>query len=397
MSGLLSLEARAYQQCIPLHVTFEITLRCNLRCVHCYNFDRDLPYLPGRGREQELSDAEIHRIIEEVREEGCLFLAFSGGEALVHPRIDHFIRHACGLGMDVRLKSNGTLLSRETVQRVAEAGASSVDISLYGADAATHDDFVKWTGAFQRTLEGAEAARDAGLATRFSFILLQRNAEQIPEMIRMSEAMGIPYSLDPQVTARYDGSRSSLDARADRSTLERLYRGPLRPLISTAPNESPSVQCSCARSVCGITAFGEVYPCMGAPLLSGNLRTHSFHEIWRNSPTFQWIRGLGADDFATCRDCLHRPFCRRSSGAIYTNTGHYTGPEEFGGDWTCMEAEVIHALHDEGVAREPAGDSMGSMRRHSAPPPAPAADQTAGSAADAAGRQYPAASSGRQD
>ena len=341
------LQRRAFEACIPLNVTFELTLRCNLRCAHCYNFDRDLSYAPGRTHEDELADAEIHRILDELHEEGCLYLAFTGGEALVHPSIDDFIRHACQAGMAVRIKSNGTLLDRARVERMAKAGVSAVDISLYGASADVHDAFVNLPGAFDRTIGGAQAARDVGLEVRFSFILAQKNADHIERMIDLASAMNIPYAVDAQITGRYDGSRSSLELQIDHAALEQLYRGPLKPLISGVSNTPDSPQCACARSVCGISAFGDVYPCIGAPLPSGNLRAQSFPEIWRNSPQFKWIRGLATDDFSACRSCHHLSFCRRSSGVIYTNTGLYTGPEKFGGDWVCGEAEIIHRIHDE--------------------------------------------------
>src|SRR5439155_25647388 len=180
-----SLDRRAMQACIPLHVTFEITLRCNLRCVHCYNFDRGLAYHPHREREQELTAEEIHDILEQLHQEGCLFLAFTGGEALAHPYIEDLIRHACRIGMAVRLKSNGALLNEQRVQRIADAGVSAVDISLYGADAPTHDAFVRRTGAFERTMEGARAARDRGLKVRFSLLVVQSNADQIDRMIEL--------------------------------------------------------------------------------------------------------------------------------------------------------------------------------------------------------------------
>jgi MoaA/NifB/PqqE/SkfB family radical SAM enzyme len=32
---LQELNGRAYDQCIPLNVTLELTLRCNIRCTHC--------------------------------------------------------------------------------------------------------------------------------------------------------------------------------------------------------------------------------------------------------------------------------------------------------------------------------------------------------------------------
>ena len=335
------------EDCIPLYVTFEITLRCNLKCVHCYNFDRELEYHPRKQPRQELTDQEIYDILEQLHEEGCLFLAFTGGEALAHPRIEGFIRQACLIGMAVRLKSNGALLDERRVQRIADAGVSAIDISLYGANPLTHDAFVRQTGALHRTIEGARAARDLGIKVRFSLLLVQNNADQIERMIAIADELGVPYSVDAQMTARYDGSRSSLDVRINHESLEWLYRGPLRHLVAGLPNTSPSVQCSCARAVCGISAFGEVYPCIGAPVPSGNLREHSFREIWRNSPVLCWIRSLRADDFPTCKDCAHRPYCRRSSGVIFTNTGSYTGPEEFGDDWVCGEAEVIHGIHDE--------------------------------------------------
>jgi radical SAM protein with 4Fe4S-binding SPASM domain len=353
-SHLSRLQRRAFEQCIPLNVSFEITLRCNLRCVHCYNFDRDLPYLPEKQRGDELTDAEVHRILDEVRAEGCLFLAFTGGEALLHPGLEDFIRHARSSGMAVRVKTNGALLSPAMVERIVSAGATAVDISLYGSRAETHDTFVKSVGAFERTLVGAGRARDAGLEMKLSFILHKENAGEIGSMIAIAERLGIPYAITPEIFVRYDGSRTSTDHRVDAGTLESLFRGPLRHLLPPLEAKRTSVQCSCARSVCGITAFGEVYPCIGAPVPSGNLRRNSFHEVWSNSPTLRWIRGLTLQDFPACRSCDHMKHCRRSSGVIYNNTGFYNGPRHFGEDWSCVEAEVYHRIHDDDREPEPA-------------------------------------------
>jgi radical SAM protein with 4Fe4S-binding SPASM domain len=114
--------------------------------------------------------------------------------------------------------------------------------------------------------------------------------------------------------------------------------------------------------VAGISAFGDVYPCIGAPIASGNLRRQSFHEIWSGSPQLNWIRGLRLDDFPTCKSCEHISHCRRSSGTIYNNTGQYTGPARVGDDWTCMEAAVLHRIHDDSPTEEFTG---GALRRHS--------------------------------
>jgi radical SAM protein with 4Fe4S-binding SPASM domain len=357
---------KAFDECVPLTITLELTLRCNLRCVHCYNFDRDQPYLLTHSQKDELSDEEITRVIGEVREAGCLYLALSGGESLSHPSLDTFVAQSARLGMMVTVKTNGTMLDAERAQRLAEAGCAAVEISVYGAIAPTHDAFVKMPGAFERTLRGIEAARAAGMKAKLSLVLARGNAAEADGMLALATSLGVPYALDPQLTARYDGSRGSLDERVDPATLEQLYRGPLRHLVPPPVDNPTSVQCACARSVAGISAFGEVYPCIGAPLPSGNIRDRSFAEIWRSSPTLNWIRGLRLDDFSSCKACDHLSHCRRSSGVVYANTGDYTGPPRYGDDWTCAEAEVLHRLHDEGIAvdgeKTPAS---GALRRHS--------------------------------
>ena len=359
-----ALRRRALERCIPLNVTLELTLRCNLRCVHCYNFDRDLPYLPLRKREDELSDDEVYRILDEVRDEGCLYLALSGGESMVHPRIYDFVRHGARAGMMVTVKSNGTLLDGARAGKLREAGAAAVEVSVYGASAATHDAFVKQEGALARTVDGVRAARSAGLKVKLSFVVVQRNAAEVEQMIALAQELSVPYGLDPQITARYDGTREPVGLPVDRATLDRLYRGPLRPLVPGKIENPTSVQCACARSVCGISAFGEVYPCIGAPLPSGNLRRASFRDIWRGSPELNRIRGLTLDDFHACKSCDHLAHCRRSSGVIYANTGLYTGPAKLGDDWTCLEAEVLHAIHDDEPDRAPSA-AAGALRRHS--------------------------------
>jgi len=60
---------------IPLHAVYEVTHRCNLSCVHCYQARK----APG----EELLMDEFKALVREMREGGTMFLAFSGGEPLL--------------------------------------------------------------------------------------------------------------------------------------------------------------------------------------------------------------------------------------------------------------------------------------------------------------------------
>src|SRR5688572_26849907 len=75
--AILSLaQTWAHDRHVPLNATVEITQRCNLRCKHCYNFDRDLPRArqsdrEGQGADRELTTPEILALIEDLHGAGC--------------------------------------------------------------------------------------------------------------------------------------------------------------------------------------------------------------------------------------------------------------------------------------------------------------------------------------
>lgn len=331
----------ATKKCIPITVAIELTLRCNIKCAHCYNFDRSAP---RPVYENELTKDEVLSIIDQLREQGTLYVTFTGGEALIHPNIYDFVMHAREKNMVVIVRTNGVLLTEFNVNRLVKAGAHQVEVSVHGATANTHDTFTDSPGSFQKTVDGARIAKAKGLMAKFSFNLMKTNADEIEDMMNMARDMRVSFTIDPHITARYDGTRSSLDMRVDRDTLHRLYTGQLASMVPEPDcNPNRSVQCSCARSVCGISAVGDVYPCIAAPIKCGNLREKTFKEIWRDSEELNRIRNLKLDDFAVCKPCPDRPFCRRSSGVVYTNTGNYTGPEE----WICMEANLLHQIYEE--------------------------------------------------
>src|SRR4029078_6094131 len=113
---LEGLHDRAYDACIPLHVSLELTLRCNIRCTHCYNFDRDQP---RSGSGPELTLEEIRPLLDDLRKAGTLFLSLTGGEAMVHPRFWEMRAEGAARGFALRVLSNGILLPEAVGARPA--------------------------------------------------------------------------------------------------------------------------------------------------------------------------------------------------------------------------------------------------------------------------------------
>jgi radical SAM protein with 4Fe4S-binding SPASM domain len=346
----------AYRNLVPLSASIELTLRCNIRCLHCYNFDRDEPRAKcgATGAREapakpELSTDEILRVMEELRASGCLFLQLTGGEALSHPDLFVFLDHARKLNLSVQLLTNGTMLRPGVAARLASyENLLGVSVSVYGATAEVHDGITQMPGSFRRTWDGIGRLGHLGVTVRVKFILMKQNAHEAAAMRAEADRRGLPYLVDVNITSRHDGTRGSLATRMDRAQIEALYRGPLADLAHRGPRKptEESFPCNCARGNVGITATGDVVPCVSVPWAAGNVREQPFAEIWRSSPVFERIRGLKIADYEHCAPCAHQSYCRRSRGAAMTASGSYTGIDPF----VCAQAEIAHEIADERAA-----------------------------------------------
>lgn len=314
---------KASTQIIPLITTLEITQSCNYKCHHCYNFDRTKE-MPEDLKANALKPEEILNIIDQVAEAGALYLNFSGGEALLHPHLDDFIRRAKNHHMEARLKTNGSLLTKDRCQKLDSAGLAGMDISLYGFSEFSYQKLTGRTEMFSKTISGIQLAVEQGFDVYVSIILHRYNIDELKAMVEFCRSTGVQFQFSTEITERYDNSSGSRDFEITSEQFSKQLSGEFADIFLHL-NPEKAVQCSCAKTVCGISSSGEVYPCIGAPIPSGNLRDKTFSDIWKNSEVLNGIRGLKKTDFKNCMTCNHIEYCNRSSGSVYSNTKEYTG------------------------------------------------------------------------
>ncbi|HRS74939.1 MAG TPA: radical SAM protein, partial [Anaerolineaceae bacterium] len=77
-----SLATTMQRERYPLSCTFELTDRCNLRCVHCYI---NQPAGSVEARSSEMDTAQVMQLLDRMAEAGCLFITLTGGEVLLRP------------------------------------------------------------------------------------------------------------------------------------------------------------------------------------------------------------------------------------------------------------------------------------------------------------------------
>src|SRR5208283_1914594 len=166
-------------------VVWNVTRRCNLKCVHCYAHAKDEEF------SGELSTGEGKAILDDLAAFGSPVVLFSGGEPLVRPDLIELAEYAVGKGMRAVISTNGTLINSRTAGDLKKVGLSYVGISLDGLDE-VNDRFRGVKGAFRRAMEGIMACQDAGIKVGLRFTMNRLNVSEIPGIFDLLEKYDIP-------------------------------------------------------------------------------------------------------------------------------------------------------------------------------------------------------------
>jgi len=166
-------------------VVWNMTQRCNLRCVHCY------AHATEHTAADELTTEEGKALIDDLAAFGSPVILFSGGEPLIRPDLPELAAYAVEKGMRAVISTNGTLITAQTARTLKAIGLSYVGISLDGMEP-VHDRFRGVPGAYRKALEGIRNCRQAGIKVGLRFTINRHNAAEIPAVFDLLEEMDIP-------------------------------------------------------------------------------------------------------------------------------------------------------------------------------------------------------------
>lgn len=166
-------------------VVWNVTRRCNLKCIHCYAHARDQEF------RDELSTREGKALLDDLSRFGCPVVLFSGGEPLMRPDLLELADYAVNKGMRAVISTNGTLITPPVAQQLKNIGLSYVGISLDGLNE-VNDRFRGMKGAFERALQGIAACREADIKVGLRFTMNRFNQQEIPAIFDLLEERDIP-------------------------------------------------------------------------------------------------------------------------------------------------------------------------------------------------------------
>lgn len=265
---------------------------------------------------------------------------FSGGEPLVRKDIFELIGYSRNLGLELRMLSNGTLITKDKAQKLKNSGFKIVQVSIDGTEE-THNLLRNKENAYALAMQGIRNLREAGIEPTVSTTLTKTNYPQIEEIVAEAYKAGgtrIGFSqLVPEGSGKDLELLSAEELHTSFSRLHKLkkeYDGKIDILTSeslwclfNSDNEytARAKHEGLLAGGCGIAMFGlsvlsdgTVYPCRRLPITIGNIK-EGIRDIFIKNPLLNKFRDINNYE---CKDCEKVTVCRGCRAVAYAVTGN---------------------------------------------------------------------------
>jgi len=262
-----ALLGRRYLSCL-----WELTYRCTAHCTIC-NYWRNATRLEG-----ELSLREIEDGLDRVFAYGCRFVNFTGGEPTLRPDLQQIVAHASRVGMWTSVVTNGSLLTRERVRALRQAGLDNLLVSLDSVRPDAHDRQRGIPGSYAQVDACANWIREEFLHGHRSggvmCVISRANRAEIEGVARFARERGVfvlfqPYHANktgdtgpvPEVG---DGEIRRLLSLNDGARLVLNSQGYLRGM-NQARQGTRASRCHAGHKYFSVDPYGNLHPCVDMP------------------------------------------------------------------------------------------------------------------------------------
>jgi radical SAM protein with 4Fe4S-binding SPASM domain len=315
--------------CIPVFVVWELTLGCNLKCLHCGS-------RAGHKRVDELDTGECIDVVRQLAELGTREISIIGGEAFVRKDWLTIIRAIREHGIDCMMQTGGYKLSAAMIEAAVDAGLQGIGVSIDGLEA-LHDRLRGVRGSYAEALRVLGDCRRLDVITSINTQMSASIMPQLPELMDVILEAGARYwhvaltvpmgnavdhddiLLQPYELADLMPLLADLHRKGRKRDLLLLpsnnlgYFGP-DDALWRGPERGNYPGCPAGQNVIGLEADGTV---KGCPSLAterygaGSVRDTPIAKLWADHPALQFNRERGTDHlWGFCRDCYYADVCR---------------------------------------------------------------------------------------
>jgi len=321
---------------IPSLAIWEITLKCNLKCLHCGSS-------AGKARSNELTTKESLLLCKDLAELNLRGITLFGGEPFIRKDWDIIGKEIKDLGMKLSIVSNGFVNAKNIIQRLSRLHVDSVQISLDAASSKTHDFIRGCSGSFKKTIEFIHLSKKAGLPIGAVTTVSKMNFNELPAIRDFIIKEGIDWQIQEGIPIGRLSKKMILSPHQYYTlglfiaSTQKNYKS--KDISISHPHNFgfhsemiPSLNknvnwngCWAGKLVLGIQSDGNVKGCLalGDEFIEGNVREKSVIDIWENPNAFSYNRQTKKIELGeNCKGCKYGKTCRGGcSTRSYVMTG----------------------------------------------------------------------------
>jgi radical SAM protein with 4Fe4S-binding SPASM domain len=265
---------------------------------------------------EEMSTEHIVSVLDQITEAGCLYLLITGGEPLLRTDFPDIYRHAKEKGLLISVFTNGTLITDKILELFHDLPPRVVEISLYGATAATYEKITGIPGSYKNCINGIERLLDYDINVKLKTILMTVNSHEFFDIENMAKEYGVKFRFDAALFPCFNGNKSPLNLRVSpEDAIAKEFSDEERASGWKKLYERFKVQSfsenlyNCGAGITGfhIDPYGTLKPCLMISNITYDLTQGSFLTGWNEA--ISKIRDKKAGKMFHCNQCEKILFC----------------------------------------------------------------------------------------
>ncbi len=302
---------------------FELTYRCNFFCGHCY--------VPAEYRKRrELKTKDVFSILEQLRDIGCFYLGFTGGEPFIREDIMDILWHAKRCGFEVIIYTNGSLIDEKIADELVRLRPNKVDITIPAMSKEAFEHITGVAGSYEKVFRVIDFLHKRRVNLGFKTCILKDNKTEIEDIRDFAKSLSALHRLDDMLSRRLDGSEEPYQ-----------YRGDLKEKLDTRQQDCNSLEfdlnvehqessiknifkCGVGENQTAITPWGELKMCVMIDQPKYKINS-SLENAWNKLKDF--VAGIKPDNNYQCDNCQLRGFCKWCPARSWLYNKNFTSCE----------------------------------------------------------------------
>lgn len=291
--------------------TFELTTKCNFRCVHCYLDDHHIP-------DYELPTTDIFKIIDKLYENGLMLIFYSGGDPFMRKDFKDIYVYTRKKGIMVEIFTNGSLINDEWLEIFKIYPPIEVDISLYGSNEEMYYAVTKERNMFDKVISNIEKMKKIGINVSLKCPIITILKDDLENMIELCKKISVPFRFDFIINPTIDNkSKANYQISFNEvAALTKKYSDGYNSLVEKYKRncgnrikDARKYFCSTGRCSGFIDYKGNLCPCIEMRDKGISLLENDFNVVWKHVKSFSYER-IKENENYKCTSCRISSICK---------------------------------------------------------------------------------------